>query len=245
MLENLLIYIVLGLTSIINIVIPISGSATVTPFLAILTTPHIAIGLASFFFFLSGIVRVYMFRKQIQIKYVKSLLPISLVAAIVGAFALVKINPQILLIIILIFTSYFLYKKLKDMFFQKEKKSTNKLTMHSIGFLSGFLQGTGLAGSDLRNSYLYSKKLSLAQVHGTTALVGATNFFVATIIRLSTNQLTIPNLIPLLFVFPFIILGTWLGRKILYRIDKKYTNLIIILVMILIVLFLFFKIINQ
>mgnify|MGYP001609227616 CR=1 FL=1 len=245
MLENLWVYIILGLTSIINIVIPISGSATVTPFLAILTTPHIAIGLASFFFFLSGIVRVYMFRKQIQIKYVKSLLPISLVAAIIGAFALVKINPQILLIVILIFASYFLYKKLKDVFFQKEKKSINRLTVHSIGFLSGFLQGTGLAGSDLRNNYLYSEKLSLAQVHGTTALIGATNFFATTIIRLSTNQLTIPNLIPLLFVFPFIILGTWLGRKILYKIDKKYTNLIIILVMILIVLFLFFKIISQ
>ncbi len=38
--ENFWAYAALALTSLINILIPISGSATVTPFFAILTDPH-------------------------------------------------------------------------------------------------------------------------------------------------------------------------------------------------------------
>lgn len=241
--EQFWIYLVLALTSLVNIIIPISGSSTVTPFLAIITDPHKAIALASFYFFLSAIVRVFIFRSEIQWKYTKILFPLSFIGAIIGALTLVKINPLILLIIIFLFTGYFLYKKVKTLRTNKEK-SPHKLTVHSIGLLSGFFQGTGLTGSDLRNSYLYSEKLTLPQVHGTTALIGATNFFIATVIRLITNQVTIPNLIPLLYVFPFIILGSWIGKKILYKINKRYANWIIILIMILIIVFLAFKILK-
>jgi len=241
--ENFWIYIALAITSLINILIPISGSAIITPFLAILTDPHTAIALASFFFFLGSIVRAFIFRREIKWKYVRSLLPLSFIGAIIGALALVKINTQILLIIILIFTAYFFYKKFQTLR-KNEEKPTNKLTIHSIGLLSGFLQGTGLTGSDLRNSYLFSERLNLPQVHGTTALIGATNFFIATIMRLLTYQITIPNLIPLLYVFPFIIVGTWTGKKLLYKINKKYADVLIIIIMILILFFLALKIVN-
>lgn len=241
--EQFWAYPILALTSLINILIPISGSSTVTPFLAILTNPHTAIGLASFYFFLSAIVRVFMFRREIKWKYAKNLLLLSFIGAIIGALALVKISPLILLILIFLFTAYFFYKKIKTLKNDKEIPS-HKLTIHSIGFLSGFLQGAGLAGSDLRNSYLYSEKLTLPQVHGTTALIGATNFFIATIMRIMTSQITIPNLIPLFYVFPFIIVGSWIGKKLLYKINKKYADRIIMLIIILIMVFLASKIIN-
>ena len=240
--EQFWIYIVLALTSLINIIIPIYGSATVTPFLAVLTDPHTAIALASFYFFLGALVRAFLFRKEIKWSYIKNLLPLSFIGAIIGAFALIKISPIVLLITIFIFSAYFFYKKIRTLKVYKEK-SSHKLTVHSIGLLSGFLQGTGLAGSDLRNSYLYSEKLTLPQVHGTTALIGAINFFIATVIRLITNQVTIPNLIPLLYVFPFIVFGSWIGKKILYKINKQFSDWLIILIMTLILLFLTFKIV--
>ncbi len=240
---NFWVYAALALTSLFNILIPISGSSTVTPFLAILTDPHTAIGLASFFFFLSAVIRVFMFRKAIRWKYVKNLLPLSLIGAVIGALALVKINPLLLLAIIFIFVAYFLSKKIRSLR-KNEENPVSKLGVHSIGLLSGFLQGTGLAGSDLRNGYLYSQKLTLAEVHGTTALLGGTNFLIATIVRLMTEQITLPNLIPLFYVFPFIVVGSYLGKKILYKMDKKATDRLIILIMVLILLFLAFKILN-
>ena len=244
MFDNFWIYFVLAISSFINIIVPISGSSTVTPFLAILTDPHLAIGLASFYFLLSGIIRISMFRKGIRWEYVKSLLPISLIFAAGGAFALVEINPLILLIIILVFTLFFFYKKIRQIFNKKEEKPMNKFSVHLVGVLSGFLQGSGLAGSDLRNGYLYSKKLSIAEVHGTSSLIGTSNFLIATIIRLGTNQITIPNLIPLLYIFPFMIIGIWLGKIMLYKIDKKHTDWIIIFTMGLIIFFLALKIVR-
>lgn len=80
-------------------------------------------------------------------------------------------------------------------------------------------------------------------MHGTTALIGASNFLLATIVRLATNQLTIPDLKPLIYIFPFILAGILIGRKIVYKLDKKTTNYIVVFVMILTILFLTHKII--
>lgn len=237
---NLIIYLYLAASSVLNIVIPISGSATVTPLLAVLTNPHTAIGIASFYFLLSGLVRVFLFRKNIQWHELKILLPASLFAAFWGALALVAINNTTMFIVILAFTVYFLLKKLNIL--PNSKKGKRPYFSGFVGLLSGFLQGAGLAGSSLRNSYLLSKDMDISELHGTSAFVGASNFLLATIVRLYTNQLTVPDLIPLLYVFPFIIIGTLLGRKILYKINKKTTNIIIIIVMSVIVIALTIKI---
>ncbi len=236
--NDIIIYLSLAASSILNIIIPISGSATVTPFLSILTDPHRAIGLASFYFLLSGIIRIYIFRKNIQWHEIKILLPVSLLAAIVGSLSIVAINSILLLIIVLAFTIYFFLKRIKILSSKNNEKIKPCYTTGFVGLFSGFLQGAGLAGSDLRNSYLFGKNLSLAQVHGTTALVGASNFLLATFVRLYTDQLTIPDLIPLLYIFPFILIGTLLGRMALYKLSEKTTNTIVIVVMVAIIVFL-------
>lgn len=237
--NDLIIYLALAASSILNIVVPVSGSATVTPFLAILTDPHRAIGLASFYFLLSGIIRIYLFRKNIQWHEIKILLPLSLIATLVGSLSLVVINGTLLLVIVLAFTIYFFLKRIKIISSSNKKGGIKPhYTTGFIGLFSGFLQGAGLAGSDLRNSYLFGKDLNIAQVHGTTALVGASNFLLATVVRLYTDQLTVPDLIPLLYIFPFILIGTLLGRMALYKFSEKTTNAIIVVVMVAIILFL-------
>lgn len=241
--NDIIIYLALALSSIINIIVPISGSATITPFLAILTDPHRAIGLASFYFLLSGIIRIYLFRKNIQWSEIKILLPLSLVAAFFGSLALVAINSMLLLIIVFSFAVYFFLKRINLIPKSNNKKKIKPhYTTGFVGLFSGFLQGSGLAGSDLRNSYLLGKGLNISQLHGTTALVGASIFLLATLVRLQTNQLTIPDLIPLLYIFPFILAGTLLGRKLLYKFSEKTTNVIVIVVMIAIIIFLAQKI---
>lgn len=240
--EKILIFIVLAILTFVNIIIPVSGSATTTPLLALITDPHNAIGLASFYFVLSGIVRIFVFRKHIRYEYIKSLLPVSIVGAIFGALSLIEINSNILFIIILLFIFYFVYKKIREIINKKvSEKKLHKLTFGIVGLFSGFLQGFGLAGSDLRNGYLYSEKLTLTEVHGTTALIGTANFFIATIVRIYTHQVNLVDLTILLYLLPFIIVATYIGKKALLKINKKYTNYLILTIMILMAVLLVLK----
>lgn len=232
MFENIWIGIVLTFYTVLNIIVPLSGSATVTPLLAILTDPHKAIGLAIFYFFLSSLVRLYLFRKFIQWEEAKHLIIPSAIAVLLGSLSLVVVSTTILYVIVLSSAVYFLLKKLKII----EWERTRKLTSPLVGVLSGFLQGTGLAGSDLRNSYLYSQGLSISEVHGTTAVIGSLNFFIATIARLLTHQMQLIDLTPLLYIFPFIVIGTLAGRLVLNKIDKKLADYIVIAVMIVMII---------
>ncbi len=228
MFENIWIGIVLTFYTVLNIIVPLSGSATVTPLLAILTDPHKAIGLAIFYFFLSSLVRLYLFRKFIQWEEAKHLIIPSAIAVLLGSLSLVVVSTTLLYIIVLGSAVYFLLKKLKII----EWKKAQKLTSSLVGVFSGFLQGTGLAGSDLRNSHLYSQGLSISEVHGTTAVIGSLNFFIATVTRLLTQQMELVDLSPLIFIFPFIVIGTLTGRLTLNKIDKKLADYIVIAVMV-------------
>lgn len=235
----ILIYGLIGLSTLVNIIVPITGSATVTPLLAMLVEPHRALGMATFIFFLSAPPRVFFFWQNIQWHEVRALILPSAVAAFIGAFALVVIPAQWLLILILLFSIYFLLKKLR--LIPKSEKSGH-LANYVVGLLSGFLQGTGLSGSDLRNQYLYAQDLKISEVHGTTALIGGTNFLIATFVRLYTEQLSLPDIPLLLYLFPVIFFATWLGKKVLFKIPPKISNSIVIGVMVTVVLLLAYKI---
>ena len=234
-----LVYALLGLSALINVIVPMSGSSTVTPLLALIIDPHQAIGFASAYFVLSSAVRAFFFRKNIQWSEVRTLLLPSIVAAAFGALALVTIPTTWLLTIILGFCIYFLLKKLGVW----PRSNDSSLALNRfIGVLSGFLQGTGLAGGDLRSQYLYSHNLNMAEVHGTTAVIGVANFLTATLVRLYTGQLTFLNITPLIYLLPIIIFATWIGKYLLFKIPKKIADWIIIAIMISVVLSLAYKI---
>ena len=241
------VYTVLLIFTFVNILIPISGTVTVTPLLALLTDPHSAIGLASFYFAIGSTIRAIIFWKNIKWKIVKEFLLISIIGAAIGAFALIKINPNLVLFIILLFLLFFFYKRIR-----KEEKGKESILIKKLkpagnyffGGLSGFLQGTGLAGSDLRNGYLYSKGLNLSEVHGTTAIVGASNFLVATAVRLYTDQLTIHSLTPILYLIPLILVATLIGKFTLNKISKEFTDKLILFIMVLMAILLILKLIR-
>lgn len=235
----ILIYGLIGLSTLANIIVPITGSATVTPLLAMLVDPHRALGMATFIFFLSAPPRIFFFWRDIQWHEVRVLLLPSAVAAFVGAFALVVVPGRWLLILILLFSIYFLLKKLRII---PKSRGIGHLANYVVGPLSGFLQGTGLSGSDLRNQYLYAQDLKIAEVHGTTAIIGGANFLIATLVRLYTGQLGLPDIPLLLYLFPVIFLATWLGKKALFKIPQKISNFIVIGVMATIVLLLTYKV---
>ncbi|MGB3008957.1 MAG: TSUP family transporter [Candidatus Saccharimonadales bacterium] len=213
--------IILGIYTFINIVAPMSGSATVTPFLAGLVGAKDAIAVASFFFFLSCIPRIWLFREYIDWKLVKRLWPISIIGAIIGSSALVGLNEKVVLIIILGFLLWFIAQKTNDIISNSSKRSPSKLGTVATGLMSGILQGTGLAGSDLRNGYLLSRGIDIPTLHGTTALIGGANFLFATIVRLASGDATVPMLLPILGLLPIIVFATYIGKKASLRLSKR------------------------
>jgi len=233
---QLIIYILLGLSSFLFVVVPISGFFLLNPLLSLVTDPHAAVSIASFFFLLNGTIKIFVFRRDIRFSYVKRILPISLAAAPFGALLIGYIPPNILLIIIFLLALFFLSKKINELFFKgKTIKKAGGLEISLVSLVSGFMQGTGLgAGGSLRKVFLLSEKLNLSEMNGTTSAIGVWILFVSVIVRLVTNQVTVPMLIPILYLIPIIVLATWLGRKFLKKLNERISNVIIVVVMIVV-----------
>ena len=116
----------------------------------------------------------------------------------------------------------------------KEKKQTQptKLGVVAVGLVSGALQGAGLAGADLRNGYLLSKGLSIKEIHGTTAAMGGANFLFASIVRVVSGHLTLQAALPILALFPVIVLATYIGRHVALKLNKIWQDRVSLIVMI-------------
>ncbi len=238
----ILAFFALLFTSFINILAPLPGIQAIG-LLSIITTPEKAVALAAFYFFISACIRIVLFRKDIIWSEAKKLIPLSAVGAMIGAASLFRISETTLLVIIACFSIYFLGEKISSLRHKKiTLKKENKMTASATGLFSGFLQGAGFSGSDLRNNYFYAQGFSLSNVQGTTAVLGALNFFLATIIRLMWGGLKIPDLTPIFFLAPFMFIVAFGGRLVVKKIERKWGNIIAILVMSTTLLFILYKI---
>lgn len=225
----------LGAVTLINIIVPALGSTTITPMMAGFVGAKDAIAIASVFYCILNIPRVYLFRAYTDWRLVRELWPASIIGALIGSIFLVGIDARIVTIIILGFLLYFTYKKAIDIWWQhrKKEKKSYKHGATFIGVLSGTLQGTGLAGADLRNGYLYSKGLTLQQIHGTTAWIGMVNFAFASGVRVVSGDLTFEMAWPVLALFPVIVAGTYIGRHLTLKTPKRVQDYIIFAIMLL------------
>jgi uncharacterized protein len=233
--QFILIAALLGFFTFINILAPLSGSATVTPLLAGLVGAKEAVAIATVFFFLTCIPRVLLFLKFIRWDIVKTLWPVSVAGALVGGLIFAGISEVVIALIILCFLLWFLYQKASVVFSKRpvQEKQPTKHGVAFVGLLSGALQGTGLAGSDLRNGYLLSKGLSISHIHGTTALIGGSNFLFANIVRVQSGELTWAMVAPILALFPLIIIATYAGRHVTMKLSKPWQDRLSLLVMII------------
>lgn len=225
----ILVFVALFIMTIINAIVPLPGSSVVTPLLTLFMSPKNAIAFATIYFMLSSLILVYAYRKYLRTHYIKSLLPVSLIGAFVGAVFYLQINEIVALVIVLIFVIYFTYKKAMHIHSGKQPKNT--LPKSFIGIVSGLFQGSGFAGGDMRNGYLYSEGLNAQQVRATTAAIGASNFFVATLIRGFNGQLDWNILWLFIPIFPMLVGGIYLGRHVTLRLNEKWQNRIILSVM--------------
>lgn len=226
----LLIFIALFALSIANAIVPLPGSSVITPLLTLFISPKDAIAFATIYFMISSILLVYAYRKYLRPEYIKGLLPSSIIGALIGALFYLLINEQLALAIVAVFVAYFTFQRVQHARGVKAKKS--KLPKPIVGAVSGLFQGSGFAGGDIRNGYLYGQGLSAQDVRATTAIIGAANFGVATLVRGIGGQLNYDLLWLFIFLTPMLIAATYFGRYLTLRLSEQTQNIVIVFVMV-------------
>lgn len=231
--EYFFVYIWMIFTTFLNIIAPISGSTIINPVTAFFTDPQRAIGLGAFLFFFSGIHRVYLFRNEIfsnsnNINVVKSMLPFSVVGAIGGGFLISYLNTKLLAVIIVLISLSFIYKTIKQIIYNKKlENKNNKFGFVFVALLTGFLQGSGMPGADMRNNYLRTVISEIA-VRATSSMIGLVNFFIGGTIIFIHNKLTVNDLIFTVTLIPFLIMAQVYGKRFLDKMTDNHAKIVAI-----------------
>ncbi|MDO8555372.1 MAG: sulfite exporter TauE/SafE family protein [bacterium] len=231
--EYFYVYLWLVFTTFVNIVAPTSGSTVINPVTAFFTDPYRAIGISGFIFFFTGLHRAYLFRKEIlsdklNLRAIKSMLPYSIVGAIGGGLLISYLNIKLLAATIVVVSVYFIYKTIKQII-QKAKieKKNSGLGFAFIALLSGFLQSSGMPGSDIRNNYLRTS-LSEISVRAVGSAIGLVNFFIGGTIIFLSNRLTHKDIIFIVSIIPFLIIAQIYGKKFLDKMTDRKAKILAI-----------------
>jgi len=244
--EYLYVYLWTILTAGINVVAPMSASTVVNPVTAFFTDPQRAIGIGAFTFFFTGLHRVYLFRKEIlsdtaNVALIKKWLPYSIIGALTGGFLITNLNEKLLAIVIILMSSYFIMKTI--LYLVSEKKEVRKessLTRPLIFIVSGFLQGSGMQGGDIRNNYLRTFVSEVA-VRAVGSAFGLVNFFIAGSVILLRNHLTTRDVIFIVTLIPFLMIAQIYGVKFLVKLKDRNAKIIAVTLSILGVILLTYK----
>ena len=241
----LFVYLLVGISSFFLVIVPISGGIVLNPLLSLIVDPHTAISVTVFFFMINSGIKAIIFRNDIMLKYVIEMLPVSIVAAIIGTYVVGLFSETFLYVLMFLMTLFFASKKLFPALF-KSSGSVEKTHSGSIitSLMSGFMQGVGLGGGgSLRKIYFLSNNLSLQQMHGTTSALSVMLGTVSTFIRLETDQVTTEILLPVLYLIPIMVVSIIYGKKILIKLSDRTSDVIIKITLSLTLLFVAFKLI--
>ena len=228
-----IVYLWLVITTFVNIVAPLAGSTIVNPVTAYFTDPQRAIGIGGLVFFCTGMHRVYLFRKEIfsekkNLKMIQVMLPFSILGSVIGGFIVASLSAKLLALLVVIASLYFIIKTLAQMKGREvvEQKETH-VGKISVSFFAGFLQGSGMPGSDIRNNYLRTL-LSEKSVRAVGSAVSMFGFLATGLVILFYNHLTRADLIFIATVVPILIPAQIYGKKFLDKIPDTHAKIIAI-----------------
>ncbi|MDN5274948.1 MAG: sulfite exporter TauE/SafE family protein [Candidatus Saccharibacteria bacterium] len=244
-----LILAVLIFMAILNAIIPLPGFSFFIPLLSTVMSTQGALTFATIYFLISSSIIVFVFRKYLRKELIILLLPASIIGALAGSFFSAALNEKLLTAVIFIFVVYFLIKKIRALKqpTDKEVKKSSKKERHTVAFVgivSGFLQGGGLGGGDVRNGFLYAKGLTMQEVRATTAAVGVGNFLIAMITRGATGHIVIEQLWVFLVMIPLLVGATYIARHITTKLNHKMQNGIVVGLMVVAVGLLVIKLVQ-
>lgn len=239
------IFIIFFCGTFVNIIAPFPGSAMITPLIATLTDPYRAIALTSFYFAMSAVIRLVIFRTSIRWSFVRALLPTSIIGVLIGSLSLVHLPRTIVLSIILTSSVYFLFRKVWSYRYGETPKKTFSFGAPIVGIVSGFLNGTGLPASAVQAGYLYSKGFTIPEGHGTGSTIQIFVYLTAVMTQYGANKVSLSDIGMIATVFPFMVIASLLGKRVLHTFDTKTSDRVIIAIMgVTIILFLLKNVAN-
>ncbi len=244
--EYLYVYLWLIITTFANVIAPMAGSVVVNPVTAFFTDPQRAIGIGALIFTFTGMHRVYLFRHEIMsdkknLEVIKKLVPTSVIGAIMGGLLISYLNVKVLAFLIVIVSVYFIYKTLRQILGRTiHTKAPHKYSQVVVSVFSGFLQGSGMPGSDIRNNYLRTI-LSEISVRAVGSVLGIINFFIAGSIIFLHNHLTERDLIFIASIIPLLLPVQIYGKKFLDKMKDRDAKLLAVTFSVVGVVLLVFK----
>ena len=93
----------------------------------------------------------------------------------------------------------------------------------------------------MRNSYLLSEGLTLAEMNGTTNLIGIFITMITTYTLFTEKILVLSDFNIFIWIAPLMIFTTWLSRHAIFKINEKYMDWLVIYSMVGIVVFLILR----
>lgn len=226
-------------------IVTAGGSMITTNALNIFTGIDIikATGLTSTFFLINTTISLYIFRKEIVWRDARNLLAPCIIGSLVGALFLVNIEPIVLLLLMFIFSTQFIYKKIKNINNVKIVKDSF-WKEQGVGFFAGAVTGAALPGGGFLNSYFASKGFTLSQMFGTISFILPIVFLVKVSVMVESNIISLGDLVRVLYAGPFLIVSNILIRKGMLKLSKKMTDNITIVAMSVLSIYLLVSIIK-
>ncbi len=226
-------------------VVTAGGSMLTTNALNIFTDINIikATGLTSSFFFVNAIISLYVFRKDVVWRDAKNLLIPCVVGAFIGSLFLVNMKPIILLVLMFVFSVYYVYKKIKII----DKTTVVKDSFWKeqfIGIFAGSVTGAALPGGGFLNSYFASKGFTLSQMFGTISFLLPVIFLVKISVMLEAKIIQPSDLVGVLYAIPFLFVSNIIIRRGMLKLSKSLTDKITILAMVILSIYLLISIIK-
>lgn len=217
-------YILCLVVVFLGIIINLPGSLHINPLLLHFYEPHKVLFLSTVFLTLGALGRVIILWQKIDWREVFFLSISGIIGAFVGSLLIKDIPQKVIVLIFLISGGLYLYK-----YFKKNKTKEQALLAGSLsGFLSSFLQSFGLSAGVLRQTYLSNKGYDLISVQGIVGAVFTISGLTMIITRSVQEEIPYKETIPILLLFPFILLTIFIAKKVTYKIPKHIQEYIII-----------------
>jgi uncharacterized membrane protein YfcA len=177
----------------------------------------------------ADIVAVIYYRKQVVWKHLISLIPWTLVGIISGyGLMLVIADTHLKLLIgvlVLLLVFVHIYREYKG---SLERAPSSRAFGASMGVLAGFATMVGNASGGIMAIYLLSRRLPKEQFVGTGAWFFISVNLIKVPFNISLGIITWNTLLINLVTVPVILIGTWIGIKVLPKISQKQFQWIIL-----------------
>jgi hypothetical protein len=203
----------------------------VVPLLSQVMPVHQAVGLALPLLIFADIFALRLYWRDWNMRLIRLMLPLAIVGILVGTFVLVSLPDEMLRRVIGLFTlGVIVYKLISD---RRPNLSYQPRDWH--GYLAGWASGFGSAlantGSPPFTAYMLLQRVSPKVFIGTTTLFFAILNLAKVPGYLRENILDIDQMVGIIWVLPIIPIGTWVGRKIIDRINPRVFEWLMILLL--------------